>query len=132
LYALVALVGFSGSAPYFPSKSAYESVKQSITRETHVAYASYNEQSLVWYFRYSAKPFLIHLTPAEVAHFLESAPSAVCVVTKADLAQITIDPSWKQIPVSGFDFSRWKIRGSGPLPLPEPIDLVVLVKTASG
>jgi 4-amino-4-deoxy-L-arabinose transferase-like glycosyltransferase len=132
LYALVALVGFSWIAPYFPSKSAYESVKQSITQETHVAYASYDEQSLVWYFRYSVKPFLLHLTPAEVAHFLESAPSTVCVVTKADLVKITIDPSWKQVPVSGFDFSRWKIRGSGLLPLPEPIDLVVLVKTANG
>jgi 4-amino-4-deoxy-L-arabinose transferase-like glycosyltransferase len=131
LYALVALVGFSWIAPYFPSKSAYESVKQSLTPETHVAYAGYDEQSLVWYFRYSVTPFLIHLSPPDVAHFLESAPSAVCVVTQADLAQIALEPSWKQVPVSGFDFSRWKVRRSGflPLPLPEPIDLVVLVKS---
>jgi 4-amino-4-deoxy-L-arabinose transferase-like glycosyltransferase len=130
LYALVALAGFSWIAPYFPSKAAYDSVKPSLTRETHVAYASYDEQSLVWYFRYSVNPFLVHLSPPEVAHFLESAPSAACVVTKTDLAQITVDPSWKQVPVSGFDFSRWKIRHSSIVPLPEPFDLVVLLKSA--
>jgi 4-amino-4-deoxy-L-arabinose transferase-like glycosyltransferase len=127
LYALVAIAGFSWVAPYFPSKSAYENVKQSLTPETRVAYAGYDEQSLVWYFRYSVTPFLVRVSPADVPHFLESAPSAVCVVTKKDLAQIALDPSWKQVPVSGFDFSRWKVR-SGFLPTPEPINLVVLLK----
>jgi 4-amino-4-deoxy-L-arabinose transferase-like glycosyltransferase len=130
-YALVAIVGFSWIARYFPSKSAYESVKQWLSRETRVAYASYDEQSLVWYFRYSVNPFVVRLSPHDVAHFLEDAPSAVCVVTKADLTQIALEPSWKRVPISGFDFSRWKVRHSGflPLPLPEPIDLVVLVKS---
>jgi 4-amino-4-deoxy-L-arabinose transferase-like glycosyltransferase len=132
LYGLVGLIGFPSVAPYFPSKTAYESAKQLLTAETRVAYTGYDEQSLVWYFRYSVKPFLVRLSPAQVAHFLESASSGVCVVTKSDLVQITTDPSWKQIPISGFDFARWKIRGSGPLPLPEPIDLVVLIKTSSG
>lgn len=129
LYVLVALVGFSWLAPYFPSKVAYESAKQSLTPQTRVAYTGYDEQSLVWYFRYSVEPFLVHLAPQEVAHFLESAPSAVCVATKSDLAQIAIDPNWKQVPISGFDFARWKIRHPGILPLPEPIDLVVLIKS---
>jgi 4-amino-4-deoxy-L-arabinose transferase-like glycosyltransferase len=132
LYTLAALIGFSWVAPYFPSKAAYESTKQSLDRETRVAYTGYDEQSLVWYFRCSVRPFLVHLSPPEVAHFLGSTSSAVCVVTKSDLAQITIDPSWKQIPISGFDFARWKIRHSGLLPLPEPIDLVVLIKTQTG
>ena len=128
LYVLVALAGFFWVAPYFPSKAAYEGAKPSLTPETQVAYTGYDEQSLVWYFRYSVKPFLVHLSPQDVAHFMEGAPSAACVVTKNDLAQITIDPAWKQISVSGFNFARWKIRHSGPLPLPEPIDLVVLIK----
>jgi 4-amino-4-deoxy-L-arabinose transferase-like glycosyltransferase len=135
LYALVSLVGFSWVSPYFPSKAAYESAKPSLTSETRVAYASYDEQSLVWYFRYSVQPFLVRVSPREVPHFLDSAPSAVCVVSRTDLAQITVDPSWKQVPVSGFDFSRWKLRPSPlsfMLPLPEPFDLVVLVKKANG
>jgi 4-amino-4-deoxy-L-arabinose transferase-like glycosyltransferase len=132
LYALVALAGFSWMGPYFPSKAAFESAKPSLTAETQVGYAGYDEQSLVWYFRYSVKPFLIRLSPHDVAHFMDNTPSAACVVTKSDLAQITVDPAWKQIPVSGFDFARWKIRRSGILPLPEPIDLVVLIKTAAG
>jgi 4-amino-4-deoxy-L-arabinose transferase-like glycosyltransferase len=129
LYALVALAGFSWVGPYFPSKAAYEDVKSSLSAETRVAYTGYDEQSLIWYFRYSVKPFLVRLSPQDVTHFMESAPSAACVVTKNDLGQITIDPNWKQTPVSGFDFAKWKIRHSGPLPLPETIDLVVLVKT---
>ena len=132
LYVLVALAGFLWVAPYFPSKVAYEGAKPFLTAETRVAYTGYDEQSLAWYFRYSVKPFLVHLSPQDVAHFMESAPSGVCVVTKSDLPQITIDPGWKQIPISGFDFARWKIRHSGPLPLPEPIDLVVLIKTPAG
>ena len=131
LYALVSLIGFARVAPYFPSKAAYEGAKLSLTPESRVGYTGYDEQSLIWYFRYSAKPFLVHLSPPQVADFLASAPSGVCVVTKSDLARITTDPGWKQIPISGFDFARWKIRHSGPLPLPEPIDLVVLVKTAT-
>jgi 4-amino-4-deoxy-L-arabinose transferase-like glycosyltransferase len=135
LYVLVALVGFSWIAPFFPSKAAYESAKPYLTRETHVAYASYDEQSLVWYFRYSVNPFLVRVSPPQVAHFLESVPSAACIVTKSDLAQITVDPSWKQVPISGFDFSRWKLRPSPlpfMLPLPEPFDLVVLIKSGNG
>jgi 4-amino-4-deoxy-L-arabinose transferase-like glycosyltransferase len=132
LYALVALAGFSWVAPYFPSKAAYEGVKPSLTAETRVAYTGYDEQSLIWYFRYSVAPFLVHLSPQDVAHFMESTPSAACVVPKSDLGQIRIEPNWKQIPVSGFDFARWKIRHSGPLPFPEPIDLVVLIKTPAG
>jgi 4-amino-4-deoxy-L-arabinose transferase-like glycosyltransferase len=132
LYALVGLIGFSWVAPYFPSKAAYESAKPSLTAETRVAYTGYDEQSLVWYFRYAVTPFLVRLSPPEVAHFLDSRSSGVCVVTKSDLAQVTINPGWKQISISGFDFARWKIRHSGILPLPEPIDLVVLIKTPTG
>jgi 4-amino-4-deoxy-L-arabinose transferase-like glycosyltransferase len=131
LYALVSLIGFTWVAPYFPSKAAYEGAKPSLIAESRVGYTGYDEQSLIWYFRYSVKPFLVHLSPPQVADFLASAPG-VCVVTKSDLAQITINPGWKQIPISGFDFARWKIRHSGPLPLPEPIDLVVLIKTPAG
>jgi 4-amino-4-deoxy-L-arabinose transferase-like glycosyltransferase len=132
LYALVSLIGFTWVAPYFPSKAAYEAVKLSLIAESRVGYTGYDEQSLIWYFRYSVKPFLVHLSPPQVADFLASTPSGVCVVTKSDLAQIPIDPGWKQIPISGFDFARWKIRHSGPLPLPEPIDLIVLVKMPAG
>jgi hypothetical protein len=132
LYVSVGLVGFSWVAPYFPSKAAYEGVKQSLTAETRVAYTGYDEQSLVWYFRYGVKPFLVRLSPPEVAHFLDNTSSGVCVVTKSDLAQITVGPDWKQISISGFDFARWKIRHSGILPLPEPIDLVMLIKTPGG
>ena len=132
LYLLVALAGFAWVAPYFPSKAAYESVKPSLVSQTQVAFASYDEQSLIWYFRYSVKPFLVHVSPSEVAHFMNSSSSTVCVVTRADLEQIPVDPAWKQTQIKGFDFSRWKLRRSDLLPfsflLPEPTDLVVLAR----
>jgi 4-amino-4-deoxy-L-arabinose transferase-like glycosyltransferase len=136
LYLLVAFAGFALVAPYFPSKAAYESVKPSLGSQTQVAFVSYDEQSLIWYFRYSVNPFLVHVSPSEVVHFMNSSPSAVCVVTRADLEQISVDPAWKQTQIKGFDFSRWKLRRADLLPfpfvLPEPTDLVVLVKNASG
>jgi 4-amino-4-deoxy-L-arabinose transferase-like glycosyltransferase len=136
LYLLVAFAGFALVAPYFPSKAAYESVKPSLVSQTQVAFVSYDEQSLIWYFRYSVNPFLVHVSPSEVVHFMNSSPSAVSVVTRADLEQISVDPAWKQTQIKGFDFSRWKLRRSDLFPfpflLPEPTDLVVLVKNASG
>jgi hypothetical protein len=133
LYLLIALAGFGLVAPYFPSKAAYEAVESSLTSQTPVAYVSYDEQSLIWYFRYSVNPFLVHLTPPEVPHFMNSSQAAVCVVTGTDLDEIPIDPAWKQSEIKGFDFARWKVRNSDLLPfpfvLPEPTDLVVLISS---
>jgi hypothetical protein len=107
-----------------------------LTSQTRAAFASYDEQSLIWYFRYTVKPFLLHVSPSEVAHFMSSSPSAFCVVTRTDLEQISVDPAWKQTEIKGFDFARWKVRPSDLLPipflLPEATDLVVLVKSAGG
>jgi 4-amino-4-deoxy-L-arabinose transferase-like glycosyltransferase len=132
LYLLIAFIGFSELAPYFPSKAAYESVKHSLTLDTKVAYVTYDEQSLVWYFRYIVKPFLIRISPEQVQQFMNSSSSAVCVVTKTDLVQIPVNPTWKQIEVSGFDFARWQARKPQILPTPDSTDLIVLVKSQPG
>src|SRR5580700_2942785 len=136
LYILVSSIGFAMVAPFFPSKTAYENVKALLTSQTRAAFAGYDEQSLIWYFRYTVKPFLVHVSPSEVAHFMSSSPSAVCIVTRTDLEQISVDPTWKQTEIKGVDFARWKVRNSDLLPipflLPEATDLVVLVKKAGG
>jgi hypothetical protein len=136
LYLLISSIGFAFVAPFFPSKAAYENTKASLTSQTRVAFASYDEQSLIWYFRYTVKPFLVHVSPSDATRFMSSSPSAVCVVTKTDLEQISVDPGWKQTEIKGFDFARWKLRRSDllsiPFVLPEPTDLVVLVKSAGG
>jgi 4-amino-4-deoxy-L-arabinose transferase-like glycosyltransferase len=130
VYVLVALIGFGWLAPYFPSKVTYESVKESLTPQTRVAFVGYDEQSLVWYFRYTVKPFLTHLSPPEVVHFMGNSAPSTCVLTKSDFLHIQLDPTWKQTEIKGYDFARWKLRRSDPLPfpciLPEPTDLVVL------
>ena len=130
LYLFIAFAGFAWLAPYFPSKSAYESVKETLTNETHAAFVGYDEQSLVWYFRYTVRPFLAHLTPQQVKQFMTESPNAVCVVSQDDLSQVSVDPAWKQLEIKGFDFARWRVRAAGlvRLPLPDAVDLVVLVK----
>jgi 4-amino-4-deoxy-L-arabinose transferase-like glycosyltransferase len=128
LYLLIAIIGFRLVAPDFPSKAIYESVKKSLTSETRVAYVTYDEQSLVWYFRYAVKPFLARLSPDQVQSFMNGSPSAVCIVTRKDLDQIPVDPSWKQIESSGFDFARWRVHKGGVLPTPDTADLIALVK----
>ncbi|MBV9105247.1 MAG: hypothetical protein JO313_04405, partial [Verrucomicrobia bacterium] len=50
------------------------------------------------------------------------------------IGKIHLNPDWKIFEVSGYNFARWKIASvpfSGiriPLPVPQPIDLVTIVK----
>ena len=128
LYLLIALFGFPRIAPDFASNAIYQSVKSALTPETKVAYVTYDEQSLVWYFRYIVKPFLVRLSPEQVHQFMDSSPTAVCVMTRKDRDGLSVDPSWKQIEISGFDFARWRVRKGDVLPTPESDDLIALVK----
>jgi 4-amino-4-deoxy-L-arabinose transferase-like glycosyltransferase len=127
-YLVVAFAGFSFVAPYFPAKQSYERVKNYLSSETKVAFGGFDEQSLIWYFRYTVKPFLVHLTPREVEGFMAQTPSSVCILTREDRQQIQVNPLWQQTEISGFNFARWKTRRLGPipLPLPEPVHLVLL------
>jgi 4-amino-4-deoxy-L-arabinose transferase-like glycosyltransferase len=127
-YLVVAFAGFSFVAPYFPAKQCYERVKNYLNAETKVAYGGFDEQSLIWYFRSTVRPFLVHLSPREVEGFMAQTPSTVCVLTRDDWKQIRVNPLWQQAEIRGFDFARWKTRRLGPIlfPSPEPVDLVLL------
>jgi 4-amino-4-deoxy-L-arabinose transferase-like glycosyltransferase len=127
-YLVIAFAGFSFVAPHFPSRQCYERAKNYLNVETRVASVGFDEPSLVWYFRYTVKPFLVQLSPREVKGFMAQTPSPVCVLTRDNWRQVPADPSWQQTEVRGFDFARWKIRRVGPilLPSPEPIDLVLI------
>ena len=127
-YLIVAFAGFSFVAPYFPAKQSYDRVKDYLRPETKVAFIGFDEPSLIWYFRYTVRPFLVQLSPREVEKFMARTPSPVCVLTRTDWKQVQVNSLWQQTEVSGFNFARWKTRRLGPIffPFPEPVELVLL------
>jgi 4-amino-4-deoxy-L-arabinose transferase-like glycosyltransferase len=132
VYLVLALVGFQWIAPYFPSKSIFERVAPDLSASTRIASIGYDEQSLIWYFRYRTRAFHQSLTPSELSNFMHRPGPAVCVIS-ADQA-VEIDPSWQKTSVTGYDFSRWKLRTTRffgrkiNLLLPQPVSLVAYTK----
>jgi 4-amino-4-deoxy-L-arabinose transferase-like glycosyltransferase len=107
-YLLIALVGFQYIAPYFPSKRIFEQMAEHLSPSTRTASIGYNEPSLIWYLRYRTQTFHQSLAPSELSNFMHQPGPAVCVIS-ADEA-VEIDPSWQKTSVTGYDFSRWKVR----------------------
>jgi hypothetical protein len=131
-YLVIALLGFQWIAPYFPSKSIFERVAEHLSASTRTASIGYDEPSLVWYFRYRTQAFHQSLAPSELSNFMSRPGPAVCVIS-AD-QPVEVDPSWQKTSVTGYDFSRWKLRtaprfgGKINLLLPQPISLTAYAK----
>jgi hypothetical protein len=59
---------------------------------------------------------------------------ALCVVNKESIGKVHLNPGWKTFEVSGHNFARWKVKPvllfgiQMPLPTPEPLELVTVVK----
>lgn len=131
-YLVIALLGFQWIAPYFPSKSIFERVAEHLSASTRTASIGYDEPSLVWYFRYRTQAFHQSLAPSELSNFMSRPGPAVCVIS-AD-QPVEVAPSWQKTSVTGYDFSRWKLRtaprfgGKINLLLPQPISLTAYAK----
>jgi 4-amino-4-deoxy-L-arabinose transferase-like glycosyltransferase len=132
VYLVIALVGFQSIAPYFPSKSIFERISESLSASTRTASIGYDEPSLIWYFRYRTHAFHESLPPSELSQFMRQPGPAVCVIS-ADQA-VEIDPLWQRTSVTGYDFSRWKLRTAElfgrktSLLLPQPVSLAAYIK----
>jgi 4-amino-4-deoxy-L-arabinose transferase-like glycosyltransferase len=132
VYLLIALVGFQSIAPDFPSKGIFERVAEHLSASTRTASIGYDEPSLIWYFRYRTQAFHQSLAPSELNDFMSQPGPAVCVIS-AD-QPVEIDPSWQSTSVTGYDFSRWKLRIASffgrktKFLLPQPITLVAYTK----
>ena len=108
LYLIVATVGFKLIAPSFPSKTVFERVAEHLSPSTPIASIGYDEQSLIWYFRYRTQSFLQRLEPDELYRFMNRPGPAVCVISSDQAAKT--DPSWQTVSVRGYNFARWKLR----------------------
>jgi 4-amino-4-deoxy-L-arabinose transferase-like glycosyltransferase len=132
IYLLIALVGFQSIAPEFLSKSIFDRVAEHLSTSTRIASIGYDEPSLIWYFRYRTHAFHQSLAPNELNDFMSQSGPAICVIS-ADQT-VKIDPSWQSTSVTGYDFSRWKLRTASffgrkaKLLLPQPITLVGYTK----
>jgi len=132
VYLLIALVGFQSIAPEFPSKSIFDRVAEHLSASTRIASIGYDEPSLIWYFRYRTHAFHQSLAPNELNDFMSQSGPAICVIS-ADQT-VKIDPSWQSTSVTGYDFSRWKLRTASffgrkaKFLLPQPITLVGYTK----
>jgi len=134
VYLLVATAGFASIEPAFPSKMLVQELRPYLRSETRTASVGYDEQSLVWYFRSTCRPFHRRLRPSDVASFMAEPGPAVCVFAVADLNGILLDPHWTQVRYGGLNFARWKLQpvsvlpGRPRLPLPQRVALVALLK----
>jgi 4-amino-4-deoxy-L-arabinose transferase-like glycosyltransferase len=133
-YALVALVGFRVIAPYFATEAIVEPIAGKLEPDTRIATTGYDEPSLIWSLRKTARPFLQRLRRDQVEGFLQASGSAVCVVTDNDYKELPPNPNRQEYRAGGYDFSRWKMHPIDVLgrrvavPFPEPVTAVVLYK----
>jgi 4-amino-4-deoxy-L-arabinose transferase-like glycosyltransferase len=132
VYLAIAVAGFRWLAPYFPSKSIFEQVAEHLSASTRTASIGYDEPSLIWYFRSRTEAFHKSLAPGELSKFMRQPGPAVCVIS-SDQA-VEIDPLWERTSVTGYDFSRWKLRAAEffgrktNLLLPQPVSLTAYLK----
>jgi 4-amino-4-deoxy-L-arabinose transferase-like glycosyltransferase len=134
IYLLIALVGFRVIEPEFLSKRIAQTALPFISPETRTASLNYDEQSLIWYLREKTRPFHRRLDSSGFSDFMNQPGSALCVVNKDSIDQVHLNADWKTFEVSGYNFARWKIKPvllfglRMPLPLPQPLDLVTVIK----
>jgi 4-amino-4-deoxy-L-arabinose transferase-like glycosyltransferase len=137
LFSLIALPGFKTIEPFFLSKTVAVKALPFITPETRTGSLNYDEQSLIWYLRSKTHPFHLRLDSGQFENFMNAPGPAICVANNESLATVKIDPTWHTFNVSGYNFARWKLQslpilgGHLSLPLPQPLDLVTMVKDQS-
>jgi 4-amino-4-deoxy-L-arabinose transferase-like glycosyltransferase len=134
VYALVSLVGFRLIAPYFATQAIVERLAGKLQPDTRIATTNYDEPSLIWSLRKTARPFLQRISTDRIEAFLQTPGSAVCIVTAEESKDLPPDPNRLEYSANGYDFARWKTRAVDvlglkiPLLFPEPVALTAVCK----
>jgi 4-amino-4-deoxy-L-arabinose transferase-like glycosyltransferase len=134
LYLLITLVGFRMIEPEFPSKHLARTALPLISPETRTASLNYDEPSQIWYLRAKTRPFHRRLDSSGFSDFMDQPGPALCVVNKEAIGQVHLNSEWKTFEVSGHNFAHWKVAPVPfmgiriPLLLPQPLDLVTVIK----
>jgi 4-amino-4-deoxy-L-arabinose transferase-like glycosyltransferase len=134
LYMALGLIGFRLIEPEFLSKRIAQEALPLVSPDTRTASLNYDEQSLIWYLRGKTHPFHRRIDASEFAAFMNQPGPALCVVNEESLTKIQLDPNWKTLDFSGYNFARWKL---GPvtlfgvrttLPVPQKMNLITVIK----
>jgi hypothetical protein len=124
----VALVALPAIAPLFVSKSLVDSVSASMAPKTRTGSFGYDEQSLIWYFRFFTSRFHERVNDPEA--FLDRPGPAICVVEARRATPLEF-PSAR---VTGYNFARWRLQHGKVFgipfiwPQPIPVELVAYIK----
>ena len=111
IYFAVALFVFPLTRQFFPSLQLFEQSRNELKPEMDFGALSYNEPSLVWYFRSRVNGFLDSALDAEsVPPFMDENGARFVIMPTAIVEKIfpTIPTSWKTFRTPGFNIAKGK------------------------
>ncbi len=110
LYVLVALIAAPFLAQFFPAQQLFERAKQDLKPDMEFGAVSFQEPSLVWYFRSRAKGWMTSLNSKKATEFMQKdGPRFVILPTEtAEDAFPNAPANWKTFSASGFNIAKGK------------------------
>ncbi len=120
LWLAIALFVFPFSARFFPAPQLFKASRDILRPEMQFGAVSYNEPSLVWYFRSRVNGFLDSALDAEnVSPFLEKKGARFVILPTALATKLypTLPPRWKSFSAHGINIAKG-----------EPVDVTLILK----
>jgi 4-amino-4-deoxy-L-arabinose transferase-like glycosyltransferase len=116
-----------------PAGELVREAGNTLTPETEFALVDFQEPNAIWEMRRVVKGYGKSIPESEAFSFLNRpGPHAVILSTtfwqRLDLASNAAHPSWKIFEACGFNAAKVNIRGPYYLPIPEPLDLTLIIK----
>ena len=111
IYLAIALFVFPLTRQFFPSLQLFKASRNDLRPEMEFGAVSYNEPSLVWYFRSRTNGFLDSaLNPESVQPFMaeEGARFVIMPTAIIDKTFPAIPPLWKSFRTEGFNIAKGK------------------------
>lgn len=109
LYLLVALFVFPLTRQFFPSLQLFRAAANDLTPQMEFGAVSYNEPSLVWYFRGRVNGFLDSaLEPDDAQPFMNKDGARFVIVPTTMAKKISAPAAWKKFRDEGFNIAKGK------------------------
>jgi 4-amino-4-deoxy-L-arabinose transferase-like glycosyltransferase len=110
VYVAVALLAPPFVSRWFPAKALYDAARDSLRPEMEFGAVTFEEPSLVWYFRGQAKGWMSSLRARDARQFMQRAGPRF-IILPTNLAQQMFSnrpPDWKTFSASGFNIAKGK------------------------
>jgi 4-amino-4-deoxy-L-arabinose transferase-like glycosyltransferase len=108
VYLAIALIGAPFAARFFPAKQLYLQARDFLKPDMEFGAVDYQEPSLVWHFRSSAKGWMTPLNQKNAADFMAKAGSRFVVLPSAIATNTfpNLPPNWKIFSTDGFNIAK--------------------------